>query len=124
MVRLLCHAWQTREWQSNVLYQPEVYNPTMIVPLEDRVLIQPADPESRTKGGVLLPDKAKEVPMKGKVLAVGPGKIGPDGKHQPMGLKKGDEVLYQRFMGTFFKDDDGIEYNLIDADHILARIER
>ena len=75
-------------------------------PLADRVLVKPIERQEMTKGGILLPDTAKEKPQEGKVLAVGPGKLTDDGKRIPMGLKMGDTVLYARYGGTEYKLDD------------------
>ena len=75
-------------------------------PLADRVLVKPIERQEMTKGGILLPDTAKEKPQEGKVLAVGPGKLTDDGKRIAMALKVGDIVLYARYGGTEYKLDD------------------
>ena len=75
-------------------------------PLADRVLVKPIERQEVTKGGILLPDTAKEKPQEGKVLAVGPGKLTDDGKRIAMGIKVGDTVLYARYGGTEYKLDD------------------
>lgn len=75
-------------------------------PLADRVLVKPIEREEITKGGILLPDTAKEKPQEGKVLAVGTGKLTDDGKRIAMGIKVGDIVLYARYGGTEYKLDD------------------
>jgi chaperonin GroES len=72
-------------------------------PLQDRVLVKPLENETKTKGGIIIPDTAKEKPMQGKVVAVGPGTRGEDGKLQPMGVKAGDKVLYGKWSGTEIK---------------------
>ncbi len=69
-------------------------------PLHDRVIVKPATPEETTKGGIIIPDTAKEKPMQGEIMAVGGGKIGDDGKVVPMQLKVGDKVLYGKYSGT------------------------
>jgi chaperonin GroES len=69
-------------------------------PLHDRVIVKPATPEETTKGGIIIPDTAKEKPMQGEILAVGSGKIAEDGKLVPMSLKVGDKVLYGKYSGT------------------------
>ncbi|MBD1207957.1 MAG: co-chaperone GroES [Ignavibacteria bacterium] len=71
-----------------------------LTPLHDRVIVRSAAPEEVTKGGIILPDTAKEKPQQGEVLAVGPGKIGDDGKSVAMQVKKGDKVLYGKYSGT------------------------
>lgn len=71
-----------------------------LTPLHDRVIVRSAQPEEVTKGGIILPDTAKEKPQQGEVLAVGPGKIGDDGKAIAMQVKKGDKVLYGKYSGT------------------------
>jgi chaperonin GroES len=69
-------------------------------PLHDRLIVRPAAPEEVTKGGIILPDTAKEKPQQGEVLAVGPGKYDDAGKLQPVGVKVGDTVLYGKYSGT------------------------
>lgn len=71
-----------------------------LAPLHDRVIVKPATPEETTKGGIIIPDTAKEKPMQGEILAVGTGKVGDDGKVVPMALKVGDKVLYGKYSGT------------------------
>ena len=75
-------------------------------PLHDRVVIEPLDREEKTVGGIIVPDTAQEKPMRGKVLATGPGARDEDGALLPMELKKGDNVLYGKFSGTEVKIDD------------------
>ncbi len=75
-------------------------------PLHDRVVIEPLDREDKTAGGIIVPDTAQEKPMRGKVLATGPGARDEDGALVPMELKKGDNVLYGKFSGTEVKIDD------------------
>ena len=72
-------------------------------PLQDRVLVKPLTTEEKTKGGIIIPDTAKEKPMQGKVVAVGPGARSEDGKLQPMGVKAGDKILYGKWSGTEIK---------------------
>ncbi len=71
-----------------------------LAPLHDRVIVKPATPEETTKGGIIIPDTAKEKPMQGEILAIGSGKIAEDGKVIPMALKVGDKVLYGKYSGT------------------------
>ena len=71
-----------------------------IKPLADRVVIKPSEAEERTKGGIILPDTAKEKPVIGEIVAVGPGKVTEDGKKVPMEVKVGDKVLYGKYSGT------------------------
>jgi chaperonin GroES len=77
-----------------------------IKPLGDRVVVKPTAREEVTKGGIVLPDTAKEKPMEGKVIAVGQGRVGEDGKRQPMEVKVGDTVLYAKYAGTEVKLHD------------------
>lgn len=79
-----------------------------VQPLGDRILVKPVDSEVKTKGGIILPDTAKEKPSKGKVVAVGKGKLLDDGKVKELEVKVGDTVLYGRYGGTEikFKDED------------------
>jgi chaperonin GroES len=74
-------------------------------PLHDRVVIQRVEEEEKTKGGIIIPDTAKEKPMEGKIIAVGPGARGEDGKIHPLDVKKGDRVLFGKWSGTEVKLD-------------------
>jgi chaperonin GroES len=71
-----------------------------IRPLDDRVVVEPLEAEEKTAGGILLPDTAKEKPQRGRVLAIGPGKLLEDGQRAKMSVTRGDEVLYGRYGGT------------------------
>ncbi len=93
-----------------------------IRPLHDRVIIQRLEEEEKTKGGIIIPDTAKEKPVEGKVIAVGAGRIKKDGKKSPLEVKKGDRVLYGKYAGTEVKID-GEEYLMMKEDDILAIIE-
>ncbi len=77
-----------------------------IKPLGDRVVVKPTPREEVTKGGIVLPDTAKEKPMEGKVIAVGPGRVNDEGKRTPMEVKEGDSVLYAKYAGTEVKIED------------------
>jgi chaperonin GroES len=94
---------------------------TQIKPLADRVLVKPLKKDEVTKGGILIPDTAKERPQEGEVVAVGPGKVGDDGKRIAMELKKGDKVLYAKFAGSEVKLD-GEEYLVLRESDILAKM--
>jgi len=93
-----------------------------IRPLGEKVLLKRLEAEEKTSGGIVLPDTAKEKPQKGKVLAVGEGKLLKDGKRAPVGVKKGDNVLFASYAGTEIKLD-GEEYMLMDESDILAVLE-
>jgi chaperonin GroES len=69
-------------------------------PLADRVVVKPSQAEEKTKGGIIVPDTAKEKPVWGEVIAVGPGRVSDDGKQIPMEVKVGDRVLYGKYSGT------------------------
>lgn len=91
-------------------------------PLEDRVVIKPVEEEEKTASGIVLPDTAKEKPMKGEVVAVGDGKWDDEGKHRiPVDVKVGDIVIYGKYSGTEFKSD-GEELLIVRASDILAKI--
>ncbi|MDN3514794.1 MAG: co-chaperone GroES [Candidatus Brocadia sp.] len=94
----------------------------MIRPLDDRVVIEPMEAEEKTPGGIVLPDSAKEKPMKGKIVAVGEGKMLESGKRAELLVKKGDKVLYGKYAGTEITVD-GKEYLVMREGDILARIE-
>jgi len=91
-------------------------------PLDDYVVIEPLEEEERTPEGIVLPDVAKEKPQKGKVVAVGPGKLLKNGKRAAMSVKEGDTVLYGRYAGTEVKVGDK-EFNIMRESEILAVIE-
>ena len=93
-----------------------------IRPLHDRILVKRIDEEATTSGGIIIPDTAKEKPQEGKVVAVGNGKVGEDGKVQPLDVKKGDKVLFSKYAGTDVKID-GAEHLIMREDDILGVIE-
>ncbi|MFA6135292.1 MAG: co-chaperone GroES [Phycisphaerae bacterium] len=90
-----------------------------IRPLGEKVLIKRLEAEEKTRGGIVLPDTAKEKPQKGTVLAVGDGKLLEDGKRAAFQVKKGDKVLFASYAGTEIKVD-GEEYMLMDESDVLA----
>lgn len=92
-----------------------------IQPLSDRVLVEPLKDEEVKKGGIIIPDTAKEKPQQGIVVAVGTGKIDDEGKKVPFNVKKGDKVLMPKYGGTEVKLD-GKEYQIMREDDILAVI--
>jgi chaperonin GroES len=92
-----------------------------IEPLDDRVVVEPMEAEEKTKGGIVLPDTAKEKPVRGKVIAAGPGRVLDNGKRAEMPVKKGDKVLYAKYGGTEVDVDDVTYIILRDAD-ILAKL--
>ena len=92
-------------------------------PLGDRLVVKPIDEEETTASGIVLPDTAKEKPQKGKVLAVGDGKVNEDtGKRTPLDVSEGDEVLYSKYGGTEIKID-GEELLVLRESDVLARVE-
>ena len=91
-------------------------------PLGDRVIVKAKEPEEVTKGGIILPDTAKEKPVEGEVIAVGEGKISDDGKLIKMELKVGDKVLYGKYSGTEVKVND-IEYLIMRESDVYAIIK-
>jgi chaperonin GroES len=93
-----------------------------IRPLQDRILVKRIEEEDKTKGGIIIPDTAKEKPQEGKVIAVGGGKVLEDGKVQPLDVKKGDRVLFSKYGGTEVTVDDE-EHLIIREDDILGIIE-
>jgi chaperonin GroES len=94
-----------------------------IKPLGDRVVIKREEASEKTAGGILLPDTAKDKPQRGKVLAVGPGKLLKNGTRQPVAVKEGDTVLFTNWAGDEFKKARGDDVLLMHADDILAVIE-
>lgn len=95
---------------------------TKLRPLADRVVVKVLESEEKTKGGIFLPDTAKEKPQQAKVVAVGPGKTLDDGKKSPVDVKEGDVVLFAKYSGTEVKVD-GVEYLVIAEKDILAVVE-
>ena len=93
---------------------------TKMKPLGDRVVVRPISEEEVTKGGIILPDTAKERPQRGDVIAVGPGRLDENGKRIAMEVKKGDKVIYAKYAGTEVKEDDEELLVLREGD-ILAK---
>ncbi len=90
-----------------------------IRPLGDRVLVKPIEQEERTKGGIVLPDTAKEKPQLGEVIAVGTGRLLENGQRVPLEVKVGDRVIYAKYGGTEVKLD-GVEYLILRESDVLA----
>jgi len=91
-------------------------------PLHDRVIVKRVEEEEKTKGGIIIPDTAKEKPVEGLITAVGDGKVGDDGKKIAMDVKEGDKVLFGKYAGTEIKIE-GEEYLIMREDDIIAIIE-
>ncbi|HDQ26421.1 MAG TPA: co-chaperone GroES [bacterium] len=91
-------------------------------PLGDHVIVKPMEEGEVKKGGIIIPDTAKEKPSKGEVIAVGPGKVLEDGKRKAMDLKVGEKILYQKYGGTEIKIDD-VEHLVMTEEDVLAVIE-
>ena len=91
-------------------------------PLQDRILVQRVEEEERTKGGIIIPDTAKEKPAEGKVVAAGNGKVADDGKRIKLEVKKGDRILFGKYSGTEVKVE-GEEYLIMREDDVLGIIE-
>ena len=92
-------------------------------PLHDRVLVRRVQSDEKTKGGLIIPDSAKEKPAEGKVMAVGNGKLDDDGKRIPLEIKKGDRILFGKYSGTEVKIE-GEEHLVMREDDVLAVIEK
>ena len=92
-------------------------------PLADRVVVKPIVKEEVTKGGIVLPDTAKEKPQEGEIVAVGPGKLGEDGKRIELEVKKGDRVIYAKYAGTEWKYEQE-EYIILRESDILAKLNK
>jgi chaperonin GroES len=92
-------------------------------PLDDGVVIKPSEAQEKTSGGIYLPDAAREKPQIGKVVAVGPGKILDNGKRNPMNIKKNDEVLYPKYIGSDV-EVEGVKYVIIKEADILGIVEK
>jgi chaperonin GroES len=94
---------------------------TKMKPLGDRVVVRPLSEEEVTKGGIILPDTAKERPQRGEIIAVGPGRLDDNGKRIAMEVKKGDKVIYAKYAGTEVKEDDE-ELLILRESDILAKL--
>ena len=94
-----------------------------IKPLDDRVVVEPIEAEETTAGGIVLPDTAKEKPQRGKVMAVGPGKLLDNGERGAMSVAVGDEVLFGKYSGNEVTIE-GKEYSIMRESDVLARIEK
>jgi chaperonin GroES len=94
-----------------------------LTPLADRVIIKPSEAEEKTKGGIILPDTAKEKPIEGTVIAAGPGKTTEDGKLVKLGVKVGDKVLYGKYSGTEITVE-GEEYLIMRESDIFAIVNK
>ena len=92
-----------------------------IRPLDDRVVVEPLEAEEKTTGGILLPDTAKQKPQRGRVLAVGPGKIQDNGKRSALAVSKGDEVIFGRYAGNDIEVDRR-EIKILRESDILAKV--
>ncbi len=92
-------------------------------PLADRVIVKPMEPEETTKGGIILPDTAKEKPIEGTIVAVGPGKVSDDGKVVKLEVKEGDKVLYGKYSGTEVTVE-GEDYLIMRESDIFAIVSK
>src|SRR3989440_11600736 len=90
-------------------------------PLDDRVVVEPLEAEEKSTGGILLPDSAKQKPQRGRVLAVGPGKLSDKGERVALGVTRGDEVIYGRYAGNDI-EVDGREIKIMRESDILAKV--
>jgi chaperonin GroES len=94
-----------------------------IRPLHDRILIKRVAEEEKTKGGIIIPDTAKEKPAEGEVVAVGSGQVQKDGKVRPVSVKKGDRVLFAKYSGSDVKID-GVEHLIMREEDLLGVLEK
>jgi len=92
-----------------------------IRPLDDRIVVEPVDAEEMTSGGIVLPDSAQEKPQRGKVIAVGPGRLMESGERGSLSVSKGDEVIYGKYGGTDI-EVDGSEVKILRESDILAKV--
>jgi chaperonin GroES len=92
-------------------------------PLHDRIIVRRLEEEEKTKGGIIIPDSAKEKPIEGKVIAVGDGRLKKDGTKLPLEVKVGDRILFAKYGGTEIKID-GEEHLMMKEDDVLAIVER
>ena len=95
---------------------------TKIRPLYDRIVVRRKDAKEQVRGGIIIPDTAKEKPQEGKVVAVGNGKVGDDGKKIPLDVKAGDKILFGKYSGSEVKIEDK-EYLILREEDVLAILE-
>jgi chaperonin GroES len=93
-----------------------------VKPLQDRLVVKRIEEEEKTKGGIIIPDAAKEKPQEGRVVAVGDGKVLENGQRAPMSVKAGDKILFGKYSGTEIKID-GEEHLILREDDVLAIVE-
>ena len=93
-----------------------------VKPLHDRILVKRIEEEAKTKGGLIIPDTAKEKPQEGRVIAVGKGRVSEDGKLRPLDVHKGDRVLFSKYSGTEIQLE-GDEHLIVREDDVLAVLE-
>ena len=93
-----------------------------VKPLQDRVLVKRIEEEKKTKGGIIIPDSAKEKPQEGVIVAVGKGRVLEDGKVAPLDVKAGDRILFQKYAGTEIKIED-VEHLIMREDDIMGVVE-
>src|SRR5215470_16722392 len=105
--------------QTTVPLYTEESRTMKVKPLNDRVLVKRVEAEEKVKGGIIIPDTAKEKPLEGKVVAVGAGRLDENGKRVPMEVKSGDRVLIGKYAGTEIKIDD-VEHVIVKEDEILG----
>jgi len=92
-------------------------------PLQDRLIVKRLDEEEKTKGGIIIPDTAKEKPLQAKVIAVGNGKVLEDGKVRPLDIKTGDTILFTKYSGTEIKID-GVDHLILREEDVLGILEK
>jgi chaperonin GroES len=114
---LIVSAWQNQQETIGGIAQMAVN----ITPLHDRVLVRRLEEKESVKGGIIIPDTAKEKPQEGEVIAVGAGKLNEDGKRIALDVKAGDRILFGKYSGNDIKIDDE-EYMILKEDEILAKI--
>ena len=94
-----------------------------IRPLQDRILVRRVQEEEKTKGGIIIPDTAKEKPIEGEIVAVGTGKVLDDGKVRPLAVKAGDRILFGKYAGNEIQVN-GVEHLILREDEILGVVEK
>jgi chaperonin GroES len=110
------------DWPFNPAARSKEKEKMKLRPLHDRILVKRVEEEQTTKGGIIIPDSAKEKPAEAKVMAVGNGRTGDDGKVVPLEVKKGDRVLFGKYSGTEVKID-GEEYLILREDDVLGILD-
>jgi len=117
------NGWHSYTTSANFTHDSNEAKNMKIRPLQDRLIVKRVAEENKTKGGIIIPDTAKEKPLEGKVIAVGNGKVLEDGKVRPLDVKAGDSILFSKYAGTEIKIE-GEDHLMLREEDVLGVIEK